>query len=147
MVSKRVRAEPRSGGTLALDAPGLSLHVDGDGRLKALIAKAAEENARVAISSVTPLEVRRAGEAAKRLAFLLSRIDVRPATDDVIDLAAGLLDATDLSGRDCLVDALVVATAGLCTQPVRLVTSDRSHIPKLCQAAAEAGHPVSPLFV
>ncbi|MCX4970008.1 hypothetical protein OHA98_35705 [Streptomyces sp. NBC_00654] len=39
--------------------------------------------------------------------------------------------------RARLVDALVVATAALCTPPVLLVTSDRSHVPALCKAAEE----------
>lgn len=34
-------------------------------------------------------------------------------------------------------DAVVVATAALCTPPVRLVTSDGSHIPKPCAAAPD----------
>ncbi|NGO49163.1 hypothetical protein [Streptomyces ureilyticus] len=56
-----------------------------------------------------------------------------------------ILDAQGLSlhvdgaedGHECLVDAIVVATAALCLPPVRLVTSDSSHIPKLCAAALD----------
>lgn len=135
MVSKRLKARLRLGGTLVLDAQGLSLHVDFDDRLKALIEKAETEGARVAVSVVTPLEVRRSGNAAKRLAFLLSRFDVKPVDDSVVAAAATLLDASGLDGHECLVDALVVATAALCARPVRLVTSDSSHIPKVCEAA------------
>ncbi|MBA2948362.1 type II toxin-antitoxin system VapC family toxin [Streptomyces himalayensis] len=135
MVSKRLKARLRLGGTLVLDAQGLSLHVDYDDRLKALIEKAEAEGARVAVSAVTPLEVRRSGDAAKRLAFLLSRFDVKPVDDSVISAAAKLLDTAGLDGHECLVNALVVATAALCGPPVRLVTSDSSHIPKLCEAA------------
>lgn len=147
MVSKRLKARVRPGGTLVLDAQGLSLHVEYDERMRALIAKAESEGSRVAVSSVTPLEVRRSGEAGKRLEFLLSRFDVKPVSDAVVALAAKLLDSTGLDGHECLVDTLVVATAALCAPPVRLVTSDRSHIPKLCQATEEAGFRVMALPV
>ncbi|GGK51064.1 hypothetical protein [Streptomyces flaveus] len=100
--------------------------------------KVAEQNGRrVALSALTPLEVRRTGQAGKRLTFLLSRFDVRPVDDTVIHTAGRLLDATGLDGHECLVDAIVVATAALCLPPVRLVTSDNSHIPKLCTAALD----------
>ncbi|WP_175411998.1 hypothetical protein [Streptomyces sp. TRM64462] len=135
MVSKRLRAKGQSGGTLFLDAQGLSLQVDGDDGMRARIEAAESHGRRVALSVLTPLEVRRTGDAAKRLSFLLSRFDLKPITDDVIRNAARILDVTGLDGHECLVDALVVATAALCTPPVRLVTSDASHIPKLCAAA------------
>ncbi|WP_051795007.1 hypothetical protein [Streptomyces sp. NRRL S-87] len=79
--------------------------------------------------------MRRTGNAAKRLAFLLSRFDVKPVTDGVTENAAKLLDVTGLDGHECLVDALIVATAALCTPPVRIVTSDSAQVPKLCAAA------------
>ncbi|GAA4914396.1 DNA-binding protein [Streptomyces coeruleoprunus] len=137
MVSKRIKAKDKSGGTLFLDAQGLSLHVDGDEGMRARIEVAEANGRRVALSVLTPLEVRRTGAAAKRLDFLLSRFDVRPVTDDVIRAATKLLDITGLDGHECLVDALVVATAALCAPPVRVVTSDGSHVPMLCEAALQ----------
>ncbi|MHC3475461.1 hypothetical protein ACYF6T_43305 [Streptomyces sp. 7R007] len=137
MVSRRVKAKIMGGGTLVLDAQVLSLHVDGDESMRTRI-KAAEDNGRrVALSALTPLEVRRTGQAAKRLAFVLSRFDVKPVDDTVLQAASRLPDATGLDGHECLVDSVVVATAALCTAPVRLVTSGNSHIPKLCAAALE----------
>ncbi|MFG3020795.1 DNA-binding protein [Streptomyces sp. NPDC048254] len=137
MVSKRLKTLGKGGGTLVLDAQGLSLQVDGDERMRARI-KAAELNGRrVALSALTPLEVRRSGQAGRRLAFLLSHFDVKPVDEAVLRTAALLLDTTGLDGHECLVDAVVVATAALCTPPVRLVTSDGSHIPKLCAAVHE----------
>ncbi|WP_217712089.1 DNA-binding protein [Kitasatospora sp. NA04385] len=142
-MSKRLKVKARSEGTLVLDAQGLSLHVDGDEGMRARIEVAERTGRRVALSALTPLEVRRSGPAADRLRFLLSRFDVKPVTDAVMDAAAHLLDASGLDGHECLVDALVVATAALCTPPVLLVTSDRSHIPALCKAAEELpGSPV-----
>ncbi|MEU6146118.1 hypothetical protein ABZ848_37965 [Streptomyces sp. NPDC047081] len=91
----------------------------------------------MALSALTPLEVRHTGQAGKRLAFVLSRFDVRPVDDVVLQAAGRLLDSTGLDGHECLVDAVVVATAALCAPPVRLVTSDSSHTPKLCAAALD----------
>ncbi|MGW7453041.1 DNA-binding protein [Streptomyces sp. NPDC054787] len=137
MVSKRLKIKPKREGTLVLDAQGLSLHVDGDERMRARIEVAQQSGRRVALSALTPLEVRRTGEAAKRLQFLLSRFDVKPVNDAVTEAAAKLLDTSGLDGHECLVDALVVATAALCAPPVLLVTSDTSHIPALRKAAEE----------
>jgi hypothetical protein len=137
VVSKRLKAKGKSGGTLVLDAQGLSLHVDGAEEMRARIKVAEQNGRRVALSALTPLEVRRTGQAGKRLTFLLSRFDVKPVDDAVIHTAGRLLDATGLDGHECLVDAIVVATAALCLPPVRLVTSDSSHIPKLCAAALD----------
>jgi hypothetical protein len=137
VVSKRLKAKAKGEGTLVLDAQGLSLHVDGDEGMRARIEVAQQSGRRVVLSAVTPLEVRRTGEAAKRLQFLLSRFDVKPVDDAVTDAAAELLDVSGLDGHECLVDALVVATAALCPPPVLLVTSDTSHIPALCKAAEQ----------
>lgn len=142
MVSKRLKIKAKSEGTLVLDAQGLSLHVDGDEGMRARIEVAQESGRRVALSALTPLEVRRSGDAARRLQFSLSRFDVKPVEDAVVDTAAKLLNVSGLDGHECLVDALVVATAALCAPPVLLATSDKSHIPALCKAAEElAGSP------
>ena len=134
MVSKRLKTRVQPGGTLVLDAQGLSLHVDGDEGMRARIEIAERNGSRVVCSAVTPLEGRRTGRAADRLAYLLSRFDKKPVTDDVVTTARKLLDATGLDGHEGLVDALVVATAALATPPVLLVTSDTSHVPALCKA-------------
>ncbi|MBB5127891.1 hypothetical protein [Streptomyces griseoloalbus] len=120
-----------------LDAQGLSLYVDGDDGMRARIRSAEQNGRRVTLSALTPLEVRRSGQPGKRLAFLLSRLDTRAVDDSVLRTADRLLDATGLDGHECLVGAVVVATAALCAPPVRLVTSDGSHIPKLCAAALD----------
>ncbi|MBB1244240.1 hypothetical protein GL263_11815 [Streptomyces durbertensis] len=136
-MSKRLKAKAKREGTLVLDAQGLSLHVDGDEGVRARIKAAQQSGRRVALSALTPLEVHRPGEAAQRLRFRLSRCDVKPVNDAVTNAPAKLLDISGLDGQECLVDALVVATAALCTPPVLLVTSGKSHIPALCKAAEE----------
>lgn len=120
-----------------LDARGLSLYVDGDDEMWARIKSAERNGRRVTLSALTPLEVRRSGQQGERLAFLSSRLDTRAVDDGVLQAAGRLLDATGLDGHECLVDAVVVATAALSTPPVRLMTSDSSHIPKPCAAAPD----------
>ncbi|WP_327676635.1 type II toxin-antitoxin system VapC family toxin [Kitasatospora sp. NBC_00458] len=133
----RAKASPRRCGTVVLDAQALSLDAERDGRVAALIAAAEQDSAPVVVSAITPLEVRRTGRVGERLKFLLARYTVAPVSDRVIEAAGALLDTSGLDGHECLVDALVVATAALSEPPVRLVTSDASHIPKLCQAAGQ----------
>ncbi|GAA2743276.1 hypothetical protein GCM10010440_22080 [Kitasatospora cinereorecta] len=148
MVSKRLKAKVRQGGTLALDAQGFSLHIDYDERLKALVELAERDGARVVLSALTPLEVQRSGRAAQRREFLLSRFDVVPVGDRIVETAGALLRESGLDGHECLVDAVVVATAASGLAPVRLVTSDRSHIPLLCKAAEKLpGEPSVKLIV
>lgn len=47
------------------------------------------------------------------------------------------MDISGLDGHECLVDAIVAATAVLAKPPAILVTSDRSHIPELRKAAGQ----------
>lgn len=108
-----------------------------DDGMRARIKSAEQNGRRVTLSALTPLEVRRSGQQGERLAFLLSRLDTRAVDDSVLGTAGRLLDATGPDGHECLVDAVVVATAAPCTPPVRLVTSDGSHTPKLCAAAPD----------
>ncbi|RVX44317.1 hypothetical protein EDD27_7047 [Nonomuraea polychroma] len=70
-------------------------------------------------------------------------------TSEVADLAARLLVATGLSGHDCAVDAIVVATAVGASGAAKVASSDGTHIPKLCSVATELrdGPPVDWLRV
>ncbi|MFS2294210.1 MAG: hypothetical protein FWJ90_16210 [Actinomadura sp.] len=87
------------------------------------------------ISAVTIAEQRRNGRAGRRLAWLRSRLTIIPVTEEIADVAAALLDSTGLSGHECVVDALVVATAASATA-AKVVSSDGSHIPALCKEAS-----------
>ncbi|MFF2038979.1 DNA-binding protein [Kitasatospora sp. NPDC058170] len=143
----RSRQVARDGGTVVLDAQALSLDAERDGRLAAMIGAAERNAARVVVSAVTPLEVRRTGRIGERLRFVLARYTIAPVSDRVIAAAGELLDTAGLDGHECLVDALVVATAALSDTPVRLLTSDRSHVPKLCRAAARVDGLAEPRVV
>ncbi|WP_242619355.1 hypothetical protein [Actinomadura fibrosa] len=120
-----------------LDAQGLSLLADHDRAMMARLEVARQQEFMPAISAVTVVEQRRHGKAGERLAWLRSRLTVVPVSEDIADIAAGLLDSTGLSGHECVVDAVVVATAASATGPAKVVSSDVSHIPALCKEASD----------
>ncbi|MEN8649628.1 hypothetical protein ABCR94_02985 [Streptomyces sp. 21So2-11] len=121
---------------LVLDAQPLSLLADQD-RKMALILKVAEADGyAAAISAVSIAEVRRTGQAAQHLHWLRSRLTVIPATVLIADRAAQLLEDASPDGHENVVDALVVATAACSGGPVKVASTDASHIPKLCRAAS-----------
>ncbi|WP_407838693.1 type II toxin-antitoxin system VapC family toxin [Streptomyces sp. DSM 116496] len=131
------RPEPLSvSATLILDAQPLSLLAEKDPRTTVLIEVARRDGYAPAISAATLVEVRRHGQAGQRLAWLRSRLTVIPVTEQIADKAAELLEAAGLDGHECVVDALVVATAALSTGPAKVASSDGSHVPKLCTAAS-----------
>lgn len=125
-----------TGPVLVLDAQGLSLLADDDRGMLARLELARRGGFAPIISAVTIVEQRRTGRAAKRLEWLRSRLTVIDVTEDLADLAAALLEDAGLSGHECVVDALVVATAASGTGPSKVASSDGSHIPKLCAAAS-----------
>src|SRR4051794_37790920 len=85
------------------------------------------------LSAVTVAEQHRTGAAAQRMRWLRSRLTVVDITEEVADRAAGLLEAAELDGHECVVDALVVAVAAIASGPAKVASSDRSHIPSLCK--------------
>lgn len=125
-----------AGPVLVLDAQGLSLLADDDRRMMARLELATREEFIPTISAVTIVEQRRMGSAGKRLRWIRSRLTVVPVTEDIADAAAELLNVTGLDGHDCVVDAVVVATAASATGPAKVVSSDGSHIPALCKNAS-----------
>jgi hypothetical protein len=137
------RPTPLIGPAFVLDAQGLSMLADDDRRMTARLELAVREEFMPVISAVTIAEQRRDGQAGKRLSWLRSRLTIVPVTEDIADVAAALLNSTGLCGHDCVVDALVVATAASATGPAKVVSSDGSHIPALCKdASANRASPV-----
>lgn len=148
MARRVTRATPVIGPAFVLDAQGLSLLAGDDRRMTARLELAVREEFLPVISAVTIAEQRRDGQADRRLAWVRSRLIILPVTEDIADAAAALLDSTGLSGHDCVVDALVVATAASATGPAKVVSSDGSHIPALCKnASANRPSPVDWLRV
>ncbi|MFE7134794.1 type II toxin-antitoxin system VapC family toxin [Streptomyces sp. NPDC057638] len=134
MARRVVQAFPRA--LLILDAQPLSLLADQDRRMTLLLKVAEAEGYAAAVSTVSIAEVRRTGQAARHLRWLRSRLTVIPATEIIADRAAELLEHTGLDGHDNVVDALVVATAACSEGPVKIASTDGSHVPKLCHAAS-----------
>ncbi|MGN9844253.1 hypothetical protein ACTMTI_39630 [Nonomuraea sp. H19] len=120
---------------LVLDAQPFSLLGEDDPRIVARIAIARDEGFIPAISAVTLSEVRRTGAIGKRLIWQRAHLTVLPVTEGVADLAGLLLDDAGLDGHECVVDALVVASAARGSGPAKVVSSDGSHVPKLVAAA------------
>ncbi|MEV4244994.1 hypothetical protein AB0J63_16460 [Streptosporangium canum] len=118
-----------------LDAQPFALLGADDPRIVARIAVARQEGFVPVISAVTLAEVRRAGEVGRRLAWQRSRLTVVPASEKVADLAARLLEDAGLDGHECVVDALVVATAAIGSGPAKVTSGDASHVPRLIEAA------------
>ncbi|HZB33528.1 MAG TPA: hypothetical protein VE465_25440 [Streptosporangiaceae bacterium] len=114
----------------------MSLLADHDRRMMARLQVATREAFIPTISTVTIVEQRREGKAGQRLAYVRSQLTVVPVTEDIADAAAALLGATGLSGHQCVVDAVVVATAASAAGPAKVVSSDGSHIPALCKSAS-----------
>ncbi|GIH68339.1 hypothetical protein Mth01_05920 [Sphaerimonospora thailandensis] len=101
----------------------------------ARIAVARQEGFIPAISAVTLAEVRRTGAVGRRLVRQRAHLTVIPVTEGTADLAGLLLEDAGLDGHECVVDALVVASAAAGSGPAKVASSDGSHVPKLIAAA------------
>ncbi|SEG98253.1 hypothetical protein SAMN05444920_111255 [Nonomuraea solani] len=140
-MARRLRNVPATaaGPLLVLDAQALSLLADDHADTVDLVEASREDGYAATVSVVTLAEQRRTGQAAARMRWLRSRLVIVPVSEQVADLAAGLLECAGLDGHNDVIDALVTATAASDRAPGRLLTSDGSHIPALCKAAAELG--------
>ncbi|MFD0850725.1 hypothetical protein ACFQ07_00565 [Actinomadura adrarensis] len=125
----------------------MSLYVQRDRKMRALITAGLEESFVPVISVVTLAEQRRnRNSAAYR--YAVSQATVVDATRPIAERAAELLEAAELDGHECLIDAFVVSTASFATGGARVASSDGSHIPPLCKAAtALTGRPIGVLAV
>ena len=151
---RRLRSVPESstvnhftGPAVVLDAQAVSLLAEaandpGRRRLLALL-KAYEQAGYVAgISVLTIAEERRTSEPGKRLAWWRSQLVRVPVSEQIALEAGTLLEHTGLSGHRSVVDAVVVATAAICPEQARVLSSDESHIPALAKAATDRRHGV-----
>lgn len=134
---RRVRRAEASFPTplLVLDAQPFSLLGEDDPKVVARIAVARDEGFIPAISAVTLAEVRRTGAVGRRLIWQRAHLTVISVTEGIADLAGLLLEDAGLDGHECVVDALVVASAAAGGGPAKVASSDGSHIPKLVAAA------------
>jgi predicted nucleic acid-binding protein len=122
-----------AGGTLVLDAEGLSKLAAGDARARGYLDSARTRGARVAVSAVTLTEALRGGLRDTSVHRVMARITVVPVTVAIGRRAGELLGATGLSGHRCAIDAIVAATALGQERPVVLLTSDPDDMNRLVE--------------
>lgn len=121
------------GGALVLDSEGLVKLSAGDRKARAFLETARERGARVIVSAVTLTEVLRGGPRDAPVHRVLSRITVRPVTEDLGRRAGELLGDVGMSGHRCAIDAMVAATALELPRPVVLLTSDPDDLGRLVE--------------
>ncbi len=122
-----------TGGTLVLDAEGLSKLAAGDARIRGYLGSARARGARVAVSAITLTEALGGGRRDAALYRVLSRITVVPVTAEIAHRAGEMLGTAGLSGHRCAIDAVVAATALEMERPVVLLTSDPDDLNKLVE--------------
>ncbi|OUC97120.1 PIN domain-containing protein [Streptosporangium minutum] len=121
-----------SAGTVVLDCEGLVKWCEADRRVIAIVREAQDNDFRVVVSAMTPIEAQDVRVKSDRLKWHLSRLKVEPVTEEVCVRAIELLRETRLHGHKYAVDAVVAATALRAVRPVIVLTSDEDDMYKLC---------------
>lgn len=121
-----------SAGTVVLDSQGLSQWCTADQRVTALIREAQDNDFRVIISALTPIEAFDVRLKNDKLRWYLSRLRIEPVTDEIAFHAIDLLREAGLHGHKYAVDSVVAATALRATRPTIILTSDADDMGKLC---------------
>ena len=124
-----------SAGTVILDSEGLSKWCAADQRVTAIVREAQNNDFRVVISALTPIEAFDGRVPNVRLHWHLSRLRVEPVTEEVSIHALDLLRESGLHGHKYAIDAVVAATALRSIRPVIILTSDEDDMGKLCGKA------------
>lgn len=121
-----------SAGTLVLDSEGLSKWCAADQRVTAFVREAQENDFRVIVSALTPIEAFDMRSKNERFRRQLSRLKIEPVTDEISFRAIDLLRGAGLHGHKYAIDAVVAATALHAAKPVVILTSDVDDMQKLC---------------
>jgi predicted nucleic acid-binding protein len=121
-----------SAGTLVLDSEGLSNWCAADKRVTAYVREAQDNDFRVVISALTPIEAFDMRSKNNRFRWHVSRLKIEPVTDEISFHAIELLREAGLHGHKYAVDAVVAATALRAAKPVVILTSDVVDMEKLC---------------
>lgn len=119
--------------TVLLDSEGLSLLVRKDRRVTAMVEQARRDDAVVAISALTLVEARDPRIHQARFDWVVSRLQVFAATEDIARQASKLLATTGVYGHSHAIDAVVAATALSATGPTVVLTSDPDDMAALTQ--------------
>ncbi|NJP94070.1 type II toxin-antitoxin system VapC family toxin [Nonomuraea sp. FMUSA5-5] len=127
------RARSRlSAGTVVLDCEGLVKWCEADQRVTALVREAQDNDFRVVVSAMTPIEAHDVRLKSDRLRWHLSRLKVEPVTEEISSRAIELLREARLHGHKYAIDAVVAVTARRSVRPVIVLTSDEDDMSKLC---------------
>lgn len=124
-----------SAGTLVLDCEGLVKWCRADQRVTALVREAHDNDFRVVVSALTPIEAQDVRTKTDRLRWYLSRLRIEPVNEEISMAAIELLRAQGLHGHKYAIDAVVAATALRAVKPVLILTSDEDDMIKLCGKA------------
>ena len=122
-----------AGGSLVLDAEGLSKLARGDARVRGYLDSARARGAKVAVGAVTLTEALRGGPRDAAVHRVLARITIVPVTAAIARRAGELLGTAGLSGHRCAIDAVVAATALDLERPVVLLSSDPDDMNRLVE--------------
>lgn len=124
-----------SAGTLVLDCEGLVKWSQADQRVTALVREAQDNDFRVVISAIAPIEAQDVRTKPDRLRWHLSRLRIEPVTEEISMAAIELLRTHRLHGHRYAIDAVVASTALRAPKPVILLTSDEDDMAPLCGKA------------
>ncbi|GLW08835.1 hypothetical protein Misp01_39650 [Microtetraspora sp. NBRC 13810] len=121
-----------SAGTVVLDCDGLVKWCEADQRVTAIVREAQDNDFRVVVSAMTPIEAQDVRVKSDRLKWYLSRLRIEPVTEEICSRAIELLRGSRLHGHKYAIDAVVAATALRAVKPVLILTSDEDDMSKLC---------------
>ncbi|MFJ3793840.1 PIN domain-containing protein [Kitasatospora sp. NPDC090091] len=111
-----------------LDSEGLSKLAEGNGDVRAIVAKGLRQGYRIVLAAVTLAEVVRGDARDANINRTVSASgEVVPVTAEISREAGKLLRLAGLDGR-CTIDAIVVTVAARQTRPVVILTSDPNDI-------------------
>ncbi|MET7461979.1 PIN domain-containing protein [Nonomuraea sp. NPDC005501] len=126
-----------SAGTVVLDCEGLVKWCEADRRVTAIVREAQDNDFRVVVSAMTPIEAQDVRVKTERLKWYLSRLRVEPVTEEICSRAIELLRGSRLHGHKYAIDAVVAATALRAMKPVLILTSDEDDMSRLCGKAVK----------
>lgn len=124
------------GGSVVLDAEGLSRVIRHDPSMDALLKVARSNKVPIIISAATLVEVIHPRIDRAALLWTVSRLQVEPVTKDISFMAADLLQAAGKQGHTHALDALVCATALAEKGMATIFTSDPTDIKALVAGRA-----------
>ena len=124
------------GGTLVLDAEGLTKLAANHPAAFAQLKAARQRRSKVVTAASTLPEVLRGGSRDARMHHVLGRLTVVSINQEKGRAAGELLGRTGLSGQRCALDALLATVALAQPRPVILLTSDAEDMRRLTEEPA-----------